>query len=62
MVTIFTLSIQIERSGNNVVPYQLLQKVDSDQGLHWLPLIQQIVDISTESKMDSSNFNPCHAE
>ena len=35
----------------------MLYSVASDQGLHWLPLIQQFVDKLTGGKVDFSQFN-----
>ena len=43
---------------NSVDPDQMLQNASagSDQGLHYLPLIQQFLDILSGSKMDVQNL------
>ena len=40
-----------------VDPDQMPQNVASDQGLHCLPLIQQFLDTSTDSKIDLFRFH-----
>ena len=41
---------------NCVDPDQMPQNVASDQGLHCLPLIHQILDTSTIGEMESYKF------
>ena len=41
---------------NSVDPDQTPHSAASDQDLHCLPLMQQILDISTGGKMDLLNF------
>ena len=41
---------------NSIYPVQMSQNVAFDQGLHYLPSIQQFLDTSTGSKMDLFKF------
>ena len=48
---IFSLSIGIDKPEQTLVPDQIPQNVESDQGLHCLPITQQFLDTSTGSKL-----------
>ena len=52
---IFTLSIGTIRPGLTVDPDQMPQNVASDQGLHYLPVVQQFLD-TTGSEMELFKF------
>ena len=50
--TVFALGIVTSRHKQSVSSSQMLHNVLSDQGLPCLPLIQQLLVISTGNKMD----------
>ena len=51
--TMFTLSIRSQASSNSDEPDLMLKNTASDHGLHYLPLIQPLLDTSTGNEMVS---------
>ena len=54
--SIYTKYLDRQAGTNSVDPDQMLQNAASDQGLHCLPLIQQFLDKSIDSKMELFKF------